>query len=116
MHTRIITVTTAAGTSASCAAPTVACGFAIDPICVICLTADGMSRDQARNSKLQTGADMTPRIPENISAWLVEWRLVTIMGNTMPPRDPSDDDDEDEEDEEDEDRHEEPPVVREPDE
>jgi hypothetical protein len=74
-----------------------------------------MSRDQARNSKLQTGADMTPRIPENISAWLVEWRLVT-MGNTMPPRDPSDDDDEDEEDEEDEDRHEEPPVVREPDE
>jgi hypothetical protein len=75
-----------------------------------------MSRDQTQNSKLQTGADMTPRIPENISAWLVEWRLVTIMGNTMPPRDPSDDDDEDEEDEEDEDRHEEPPVVREPDE
>ena len=48
-------------------------------------------------------------------AWLVDWRLVTIMGNTMPPRDPNDDDDdaEDEEDEEDED--DEPAVVREPD-
>ena len=33
---------------------------------------------------------MTQRIPENFSA--VEWRLVTIMGNTMPPRDPNDDD------------------------
>ena len=57
---------------------------------------------------------MTQRIPENFSA--AEWRLATIMGNTMPPRDPNDDDDEDEEDEEDEDRHEEPAVVREPDE
>jgi hypothetical protein len=59
---------------------------------------------------------MTPSIPENISIWLVDRSLVTIMGNTMPPRDPNDDDDEDEEDEEDEDRHEEPAVVREPDE
>jgi hypothetical protein len=59
---------------------------------------------------------MTPRIPENISIWLIEWSLVTIMGNMMPPRDPNDDDDEDEEDEEDEDRYEEPAVVREPDE
>ncbi len=58
---------------------------------------------------------MTPRIPENISSWLVDWSLVTIIGNTTPPRDPNDDDDEDEEDEEDEDRHEDP-VVREPDE
>ena len=49
---------------------------------------------------------MTPRIPENISTWLVDWRLVTIVEN-VPPRDPNDDD-EDEEDEEDEDRHEEP--------
>jgi hypothetical protein len=57
---------------------------------------------------------MTPRIPENISSWLVDWSLVTIIGNTTPPRDPNDDDDEDEEDEEDEDRHEEPAVVREP--
>jgi hypothetical protein len=36
-----------------------------------------------------------------------------MSGNTMPPRDSTDDDDEDEEDE---DRHEEPAVVREPDE
>jgi hypothetical protein len=65
---------------------------------------------------IQTGADMTPRIPENISIWLVDWSVVSIMGNTMPPRDPNDDDDEDEENEEGDDRHEEPPVVREPDE
>ena len=56
---------------------------------------------------------MTPRIPENVHTSLVGWSLV---GNTMPPRDPNDDDDEDEQDEEDEGRHEEPPVVREPDE
>ena len=58
---------------------------------------------------------MTQRIPENFSA--AEWRLVTIMGNTMPPRDPNDDDDDDDEDndtEPDEERR--PPVVREPDE
>jgi hypothetical protein len=53
---------------------------------------------------------MTPRIPENVS------NLVTIIDNTLPPRDPNDDDDDDDEDEEDEDRHEEPAVVREPDE
>ena len=58
---------------------------------------------------------MTPRIPENISTWLVDWSLVTIIGNRMPPRDPSEDDDEDEEDEEDEDRDDEPAVAREPD-
>jgi hypothetical protein len=59
-----------------------------------------------------------PLILENISTWLVDWSLVTIMGNTMPPRDPNDDVDEDEgeEDEEDEDQDEELPVVREPDE
>ena len=66
----------------------------------------------------QTGGDMTPHIRENISTWLVDWSLVTIMGNTPPPRDPNDDDDEDEgeEDEENEDQDEELPVVREPDE
>ena len=32
---------------------------------------------------------MTKRIPENYSA--AEWKLVTIMGNTMPPRVPNDD-------------------------
>jgi hypothetical protein len=57
---------------------------------------------------------MTKRIPENYSA--AEWRLVTIMGNRMPPRVPDDDDDDD--DDEDEDNDTEPddePVVREPD-
>ena len=45
---------------------------------------------------------------------MVDWRLVAIPANAMPPRDPNDDDDdEDEEDEDDEDL--EPPVVREPD-
>jgi len=61
---------------------------------------------------------MTPPILENISSWLVDWSLVTIMDNAPPPRDPNDDDDEDEgeEDEEGEDQDEELPVVREPDE
>ncbi|MGZ3286084.1 MAG: hypothetical protein ACXU9A_25800 [Xanthobacteraceae bacterium] len=59
---------------------------------------------------------MTSHIPENFSTWLVDWSLVTIMGDAMPPRDPNDDDDdEDEEDEEDEHRNDEPAVVREPD-
>ena len=40
---------------------------------------------------------MTSCIPENVSTCLVDWRLVTLMDNTMPPRDPNDDDDEDEE-------------------
>jgi hypothetical protein len=60
---------------------------------------------------------MTQRIPENFSA--AEWRLVTIMGNTMPPRDPNDDDDDDDEEEDNDtesDDEREPPVVREPDE
>jgi hypothetical protein len=56
---------------------------------------------------------MTKRIPENVSA--SEWRLVTIMGNTMPPRDPNDDDDEDEDNDTEPDERQ-PPVVREPDE
>jgi hypothetical protein len=59
---------------------------------------------------------MTHRIPENVSIWLVDWSVVTIIGNTMPPRDPNDDDDdaEDEDDEPDDDLD--PAVVREPDE
>ena len=62
---------------------------------------------------------MTQRIPENSSA--AEWRLVTIMGNTMPPRDPNDDDDDDDDDEDEDndtepDDERQPPVVREPDE
>ena len=71
---------------------------------------------------------MTPPILENISSWLVDWSLVTIMGNTTPPRDPNDEDDEDDEDNkddkdddeddenDDDERHDEPAVVREPDE
>ena len=59
---------------------------------------------------------MTQRIPENFSA--AEWRLVTFMGNTMPPRDPNDnyDDDEEEDDDTELDDERQPPVVREPDE
>ena len=46
---------------------------------------------------------------------MVDWSLVTIIGSTMPPRDPNDDDDdEDEEDEKDKYRHDEPAVIREP--
>jgi hypothetical protein len=59
---------------------------------------------------------MTARIPENVSTWLVDWNIVTTMGNTMPPRDPNDDDDDDTEDEEGEDDDLEPAAVREPDE
>ena len=62
---------------------------------------------------------MTQRLT---GSWLVDWSLVTIMGNTMPPRDPEDDDDDEgqdeereDEDEEDEDQHDEPAVIREPD-
>jgi hypothetical protein len=63
---------------------------------------------------IQQEADMTPRIPENVSSWLVDWSFATIMGNTMPPRDPNDDaEDEDGDAEPDEF---EPAVVREPDE
>jgi hypothetical protein len=58
---------------------------------------------------------MTARIPENVSTWLVDWSIVTIIGNAMPPRDPDDDaEDEDGDAEPDEDL--EPAVVREPDE
>jgi hypothetical protein len=44
---------------------------------------------------------MTPRIPENVSTWLVDWNLVAIIGNTMPPRDLNDENDENDEDDED---------------
>ena len=59
---------------------------------------------------------MTARIAENVSTWLVDGRIVTTTGNTMPPRDPNDDDDDvDDEDEDDENQSDEPAVVREPD-
>jgi len=57
---------------------------------------------------------MTQRTPEYFSA--AEWRLVTFMGNTKPPRDPNDDDDDDDEEEDNDTDSDEPPVVREPDE
>ena len=71
---------------------------------------------------------MTPNILENISTWLVDWSLITIMSNTPPPPDPNDENDEDDEDDEDDkdddeedendddERQDEPAVVREPDE
>jgi hypothetical protein len=70
----------------------------------------------AKSSKEPT---MTKHIPKSYSA--AEWRLVTIIGNTMPPRVPNDDDDDDDNDEDEDndtepDDEREPPVVREPDE
>ena len=59
---------------------------------------------------------MTARFPENVSTWLVDWSILTIMGNTMPPRDPKDDDDEEDEDDAEPDDELDPAVVREPDE
>src|SRR5262249_55256100 len=57
------------------------------------------------------------RMPQNILI-VADWRLASIVADTMRPRDPNDDhdekDEEDDEDEEDEERDEEPPVVREP--
>ena len=58
---------------------------------------------------------MTPHIPEESSARLIDRSPFVIKGNTMPPRDP-DEGDEDEEEEDGEDGADEPPVVREPDE
>ena len=59
---------------------------------------------------------MTARIPENVSTWLVDWSILTIMGNAMPPRDPKDDDDTEDEDDAEPDDDLDPAVVREPDE
>jgi hypothetical protein len=60
---------------------------------------------------------MTPRIPENLSTWFADWNLVTIVGYTMPPRDPDDDDDDAAEDDSDDaDDDADPAVIREPDE
>ena len=48
----------------------------------------------------------------------MDWSIVAIMGNTMPPRDPNDDDDEEEDEDDDAESDDgfEPAVVREPDE
>jgi len=53
---------------------------------------------------------MTRRVPEKISAMLIDRCPFVITGNMMPPRDEDDQDDEEEE------HDDEPPVVREPDE
>jgi hypothetical protein len=59
---------------------------------------------------------MTSPMPESSSIWLLDLTLVTIMADTMPPRDPNDDDDDDDdEDEDDENQPDDPAVVREPD-
>ena len=59
---------------------------------------------------------MTQRIPENFS--MLDWTLVTIVGNILPPRDPNEDDDDDEDEDSDTepDDEREPAVIREPDE
>ena len=60
---------------------------------------------------------MPPRIPEDFSTWLIDCSPASIVGHTIPPRDPNnDDDDVDDEDEDDENQPDEPAVVREPDE
>jgi hypothetical protein len=62
---------------------------------------------------IQKEADMTMRIPEEISGWLSDWSLVAMGLDMVPPRDPDDDE---EEEEENDDEEEEPAVIREPDE
>jgi hypothetical protein len=61
---------------------------------------------------------MTARIPLDKSTWLFDWNILTLTGNTMPPRDPNDDDDDDdaEDDDTESDDDLEPAVIREPDE
>jgi hypothetical protein len=64
----------------------------------------------------QQEPEMFACIPENVSTWSGDWRIVTTTGNTLPPRDPDDDDADDDEEEGDDETDEEPAVVREPDE
>jgi hypothetical protein len=59
---------------------------------------------------------MTASFPESVSTWLVDWSILAVTGNAMPPRNPNDDDDEDEDEEGDADSDDEPAVIREPDE
>lgn len=60
---------------------------------------------------------MTLQIPEVVPN-RIDRCVYTIMGNTMPPRDPNDDEEDEDDDHQDdeENRTDEPPVVREPDE
>ena len=58
----------------------------------------------------QREAHMTSSMPESVSS------LLSLVYDTMPPREPNDDDDdEDEEEDDDEDDDREPAVIREPD-
>jgi len=57
---------------------------------------------------------MTYGVPEDLSP--VDRRLLTIIGRTMPPRDPDDEDDEDQDEDNESEDEREPPVIREPDE
>jgi hypothetical protein len=59
---------------------------------------------------------MTACFPESVSTWLVDWSILAVTGNAMPPRNPNDDDDEDEDEEGDPESDDEPAVIREPDE
>jgi hypothetical protein len=61
---------------------------------------------------------MTACFPESVSTWLVDWSILAVTGNAMPPRNPNDDDDEDEDEDEEGDAEsdDEPAVIREPDE
>jgi hypothetical protein len=58
---------------------------------------------------------MILRIFESVPTWSVDWGLLAVIGNKMPPRDPNDDDDDEEKEEGEGDEDLEPPVVREPD-
>jgi hypothetical protein len=59
---------------------------------------------------------MTLQIPEVVPTG-IDRSVYTIVGNTMPPRDPHDDEEDEDNDQDDEEsRTDEPPVVREPDE
>lgn len=62
---------------------------------------------------------MTPLIPEELSARLIDRSRFVGIGDMTPPRDPdedADDEDEDEEEGDEDEGAEEPAVVREPDE
>ena len=59
---------------------------------------------------------MTPLIPEELSARLIDRSTFVVAGDMTPPRDPDENGDEDEEEDNEDEGADEPPVVREPDE
>jgi hypothetical protein len=54
------------------------------------------------------------RAPLQVSAWLINSNLVTLMD--LPPKDPNDDDENEEDEQGDDEEEQEPAVIREPDE